>query len=262
MPLAQVGGKGLFVKEIEEALLAGAADLAVHSMKDVPAELAPGLMLAAVSEREDPRDALCSRGAGGLAELPAGAHVGTSSLRRGLPAPPRAGPICAIAPLRGNVDTRLRKLDAGDYDAIVLAAAGLRRLGHADRISELLGARASACRPSARARSASRRAPTTRRRSARVRAALHHEGDARRVAAERAFLPRLGGCCQTPLAAHARADGDRLTVDGMVGRPDGSLLLRARRSGADRRRRGPRSRPAEDLLAQGAAEILAALQGP
>jgi hydroxymethylbilane synthase len=258
--LSEVGGKGLFVKEIEEALLDGRADVAVHSMKDLPAELADGLLLGAVPPREDARDALVvaphliAAAARDVAALPSGARVGTSSLRRLCQLKARRSDL-EIVPLRGNVDTRLRKVEAGELDAIVLACAGLKRLGHADRITAALsveeslpaigqGALALECRvddPETRAR-------------------LHKLDDrasARAVTAERAFLRRLQGDCKTPLAAHARLDGARLTLDGLVGAPDGSKLLRrSLEGGADDGESIGRAL-AEELLAAGADRLLA-----
>jgi hydroxymethylbilane synthase len=256
-PLAEVGGKGLFVKEIEEALLDGRADVAVHSMKDLPAAMPEGLMLAAVPEREDPRDALLVRpglAATAIADLPPGARVGTSSLRR----------VCLLRaqrrdldvfPLRGNVDTRLGKLDAGQMDAMVLAVAGLTRLGHAARITRTLDVATSLPAIGQGALAIQTRAgdAETRARAA----ALDHAPTATAVAAERAFLARLDGSCRTPLAAHATLDGDRLTLDGLVGRTDGSEILRDGIDGpaADAARLGREL--AERLLGRGAAAILA-----
>ena len=199
-PLSEVGGKGLFVKEIEEALLDGRAQLAVHSIKDVPSELPPGLMLACIPPRVDPRDVLVSPKFGDLASLPSGAIVGTSSLRRSI-ALRRLRPDLEIRPLRGNVDTRLSKVDAGDYDAIVLAAAGLARLGLTDRVTDALapeifvpavgqGALGIECREDDL---------ETRELLARV----HDEESAICVEAERGVLRALVGDCKTPIAAHA-----------------------------------------------------------
>ena len=259
VPLAKVGGKGLFVKEIEEALARGEIDLAVHSMKDVPAELHPGLCLAGVSSREDPADALVSR-AGGLDALPRGARVGTSSLRRICQLRARR-PDLTIGALRGNVDTRLRKLDAGEYDAIVLAAAGLIRLGHGDRISERLGFAVSLPATGQGALGLESREDDAVTRG-RVERALHDPGAAACVGAERAFLRRIGGGCQTPLAAHARLEGDRpggatLELEALVGEPDGSHLLRERRGGPAGEGEALGVATAEALLARGADEILA-----
>lgn len=224
VPLAKVGGKGLFVTEIEVALRREEVDLAVHSIKDVPAELAPGLILAGIPDREDPRDALVSR-AGKLAELPDGARVGTSSLRRGCQLL-GLRPDLSLQNLRGNVDTRIRKLDEGQYDAIVLAAAGLRRLGRQDRITEVL-------EPAVMLPAVGQGALgiETRQGDAEVNeqvvACLNHEPSATRVNAERAFLGRLGGGCQVPVAAHAWFDdnGD-LEMEGLIGHPSGEPLYR------------------------------------
>jgi hydroxymethylbilane synthase len=254
VPLAQVGGKGLFVKEIEEALADGRVDLAVHSMKDVPAELHPGLALSAISAREDPHDVLVGAR---LDDLPLGARLGTSSVRRVCQL--RAlRPDLTIVALRGNVDTRLRKLDEGHIDAIVLAAAGLRRLGHADRIAEVLDR--ERCLPAigqgilaleTRADDAATIAV--------VRRAMHDADAAAAAEAERAFLQRLGGSCQTPMACHARVAGERIAVDGLVGDLEGKEILRERIEGA-RGDAGALGRElAEKLLARGAGRILSAL---
>jgi hydroxymethylbilane synthase len=254
-PLAEVGGKGLFVKEIEQALLEGAADLAVHSMKDVPAELAPGLCMAAVSAREDPRDALVSRGGHRLAGLAPGARVGTSSLRR----------MCQLralrrdldlVPLRGNVPTRLDKVERGDLDAAVLAAAGLRRLGHERRISELLDP--AVCLP---AGGQGALGIETRDGDALVsglvRRAVHSEEDAGCVEAERGFTGRLGGGCQTPVAAHARpVGGGQVHLVALVGRPDGTEIIRGERRGPMTSARELGVDLADELLARGGASIL------
>ncbi len=258
VPLSQVGGKGLFVKEIEEALLRGDADLAVHSMKDVPAELAPGLVLAATSSREDPHDALCCRAGTWrtLDELPRRARIGTSSLRRQCQLLAHR-PDLTILLLRGNVPTRLRKLDEDQFDAIVLAAAGLTRLGMADRITQTLAP--ELCLPAV---AQGVLGIETRAGDdlviALARAAIHDAAEAERTLAERAFLARMGGSCQTPLAAHARARGAELVIDAICGTPDGTRILRAQVSGApgDGVRLGVAA--ADALLAQGAGEIVAA----
>jgi hydroxymethylbilane synthase len=259
VPLAKVGGKGLFVKEIEQALLDGAAQVAVHSMKDVPAELAEGLIMAAVSEREDPRDALVAAGGVTFAQLAQGARVGTSSLRRQCQLL-AARPDLRIQTLRGNVPTRLRKLDDGEFDAVVLAAAGLVRLGHAERITEHLEPSLSLPAVGQGVLGIETRADDAGSMT-RVREALHDDAAADRVAAERAFLARLGGGCQTPLAAHATIVGPDLWIRGLVGTPDGTRILRAER-------RGPRASAAElgralgeDLEGQGAGAIIAELNG-
>ena len=259
VPLAKLGGKGLFVKEIEQALLDGTADVAVHSMKDVPAELAPGLMLAAVSTREVPWDALCAREPVTLDTLPHGATVGTSSMRRQCQLLARR-PDLKIAMLRGNVPTRITKLDGGQFDAIVLAAAGLTRLGMADRITQLLPLEISVP-----AVAQGVLGLETRTGDAWVleiiRAAMHDAAEEAKVTAERAFLARMGGSCQTPLAAHAvdRPDGG-LRIVGMCGMPDGSRILRAEIGGPPSQAAALGTALANDLLAQGAADILASTQ--
>lgn len=254
VPLAKVGGKGLFVKEIEQALVDRAADVAVHSMKDVPAELADGLHLAAVSAREDPRDALCSRDGSTLTELAPGACVGTSSLRRQCQVL-ALRPDLRIATLRGNVPTRLRKLDEGQFDAIMLAAAGLVRLGHADRITEALAPAVVLPAVGQGVLGIETRIDdesTTER----VRRAMHDATAAASVAAERAFLLRLGGGCQTPLAAHATTEAGQVSIHGLVGRPDGGLLLRGHREGAEAQAEALGVALAEELLAQGAQGLI------
>lgn len=255
VPLSEVGGKALFVKEIEQALLDGRAQIAVHSMKDVPSELAPGLVLAAVSTREDPRDALVSR-KGTLDELPHGAVVGTSSLRRQCQLL-ALRPDLQIRMLRGNVPTRVGKLDDGQYDAIVLATAGLARLGLADRITERLSIERSLPAVAQGVLGIETIADDDAT-IARVRAALHDADEERRVAAERAFLARMGGSCQTPLAAHATLDGDTLSIAALCGMPDGSRIVRAHQQGprADAEQLGIAA--ADALVAQGAADIVAA----
>lgn len=224
VPLAKVGGKGLFTKEIEEALLDGRADLAVHSLKDLPTELPAGLALAAVPEREDPHDAVVGRK---LADLAEGATVGTSSLRRAAQLR-RLRPDLIIESIRGNLDTRLRKLDEGQYAAIVLAAAGLKRLGWAGRIAEILPAEAMCPAVGQGAL-----AIETRSSGAGLEAcgALNHAATHFAVAAERAFLRALGGGCQVPIGAHAAVDGEQLHLAGLVIAPDGSAVVRAERGG-------------------------------
>jgi hydroxymethylbilane synthase len=257
VPLAKVGGKGLFVKEIEQALLDHEADLAVHSMKDVPAELAPGLVLVAVSAREVPWDALCARAPVTVDSLAHGARVGTSSMRRQCQLLARR-PDLHIAMLRGNVPTRIRKLDAGEFDAIVLAAAGLTRLGLAHRITQQLPLDVSIPAVAQgvlglEARSGDARVADL------IRRAIHDPAEERRVAAERSFLARMGGSCQTPLAAHAiDAGGGDLRIVGLCGMPDGSKLLRAEHTGPAAEAEQLGQRLADDLLAQGADRILAA----
>jgi hydroxymethylbilane synthase len=263
-PLSAIGGKALFVKEIEQALLDRQADVAVHSMKDVPAELAPGLLMAATSAREDPYDALCTSDGRSLDELPAGARVGTSSLRRQCQILAKR-PDLRISMLRGNVPTRLSKLDAGDFDAVILAAAGLRRLGYGNRISQLLDSELSVPAVGQGVLGIETRIPEDDADRALVdvlRAAIHDPAEERRVVAERTFLARLGGSCQTPLAAHAMYRGrpdaraGTLAIQGLCGRPDGSSILRAERQGPAVEAEALGRGLAEDLLGLGAQAII------
>jgi hydroxymethylbilane synthase len=257
VPLAKVGGKGLFVKEIEQALVEKTADLAVHSMKDVPAELAPGLAIAAVSVREVPWDALCAREPVTLDTLPKGAKVGTSSMRRQAQLL-AARPDLQILMLRGNVPTRLKKLDAGEFDAIVLAAAGLHRLGMANRITQELPLERSIPAVAQGVLAIEIRDGDTVVRDV-VRAAIHDESTYQKMLAERAFLAKMGGSCQTPLAAHAiEITPGRMKLVGMCGMPDGTRILTSEVTGAaaDAAKLGVQL--ADDLLGKGAGDILAA----
>jgi hydroxymethylbilane synthase len=255
-PLARIGGKGLFVKELEEGLRTGRADLAVHSMKDVPMTFPPQLHLPVMLRREDPRDALVSNRFESLAALPRDARVGTSSLRRQCQLKARLPEAC-VRELRGNVNTRLDKLDAGDFDAIILAAAGLRRLGLKDRIREYISVESSLPAIGQGAIGIE-----CRRDDARVNeliAALDDRETHTRVRAERAISARLNGGCQVPIAGFAQLTGDELFLRGLIGYPDGRKIIRgqARGSAWDAQRLG--REVAEQLLAQGAGEILAAL---
>ncbi len=257
--LSKVGGKGLFVKELESALLDGRADMAVHSLKDVPVELGPPFALPIIMERADPRDAFVSNQFGSLAELPEGAVVGTSSLRR--ESQIRAAyPQLHVQPLRGNLDTRLSKLDAGQYAGIVLAAAGLERLGLADRIRSYLSTDESL--PSAGQGALGIEIMDER---ADLRAWLAPLACARTTAcalAERAVSRVLGGSCQVPLAAYAQADDNLLHVQALVGRPDGRLILRAQQSGPIDAAKSIGTDVARQLQAQGAQAIVDALSAP
>jgi hydroxymethylbilane synthase len=248
--LEAVGGKGAFLKEIEEALLANEVDLAVHSLKDVPTELPAGLHLAAVLERADPRDALVSNGSR-LLDLPAGSRVGTTSLRRQAVLR-ELRPDLVVSDLRGNVDTRLTRLREGRFDAILLAMAGLVRLGRAAEVTEALdpvqfvpapgqGAIALECRQEDRS-------------LAEAVAPLNHLPSASAVAAERAFLSALGGGCNVPLGAYAQADGSGFKLVAFVARPDGSGLLRGERAGPEGLSLGPAL--AADFVARGAMALL------
>ncbi len=253
-PLAKIGGKGLFVKELELGLLEGQADIAVHSMKDVPMAFPPGLGLAVILEREDPRDAFVSSRYASLEELPEGAIVGTSSLRRQMQVLQRR-PDLRIEVLRGNVHSRLAKLDAGQYDAIILASAGLIRLGLAERIRMPLppeislpaigqGAVGIECRVND-AQIQSLIAP------------LNSPDTSDCVMAERAMNARLNGGCQVPIGGYAVLEGEQLWLRGLVGSPDGGELLRAEGRAHRSEAQALGVRVAEELLAQGADAILA-----
>lgn len=257
VPLAKVGGKGLFVKEIEEAILEHRVDLAVHSMKDMPANLPDGLWISAVPERENPFDALVSREGKPLLELPKGARIGTSSLRRSAQLK-RVRPDLEIIPLRGNLDTRLKKLDAGGMDAVVLAAAGIHRMGFEKRITEYFDentmmpavGQGALCIESRIGDAETDPLVKT----------LDHPDTRRIVLGERAFLHRLEGGCQIPIAAHGRLDGDTFTIRGMVASLDGSTVIESSDSGhADQTERIGREL-ANALLAKGADAILDALK--
>ncbi len=255
-PLAKVGGKGLFVKELEQGLLDGTADIAVHSMKDVPVEFPEGLFLPVILEREDPRDAFVSHRWERLEELPAGARVGTSSLRRQCQLAARR-PDLDIQPLRGNVNTRLAKLDAGEFDAILLAAAGLMRLGFEGRIRTRLSIDESLPAIGQGAVGVECRRDDDR--VLALLAPLHHPDTATRVWAERALNRRLQGGCQVPIAGHALLAGDELWLRGLVGTPDGALVLTAEHRAPRQRAEDIGRAVAEDLIDQGAGAILQAL---
>jgi hydroxymethylbilane synthase len=252
-PLAKVGGKGLFVKELEQGMIDGIADIAVHSMKDVPVEFPEGLHLAVILNREDPTDAFVSNRYKSLAELPANARIGTSSLRRQCQIKAQF-PNAEILSLRGNVNTRLAKLDADEYDAIILASAGLKRLGLGERITKGLdsteslpaigqGAIGIECRID----------------DAEIHAylkVLHDEETSLRVRAERAMNARLNGGCQVPIAGFAEIKGDKLWLRGLVGSPDGAKIYRAEAEASFEQAEQLGIQVANDLLAQGAEQIL------
>jgi hydroxymethylbilane synthase len=253
VPLAKIGGKGLFTKEIDEALLDGRIDLAVHSLKDVPFQLPGGIDFAAIPEREDPRDAFLSNGPK-LEDLPSGSSIGTSSLRRQVQLRYRF-PSLNLVTLRGNVDTRLRKLAAGEFDGIILATAGLKRLGHEARITQILddnimvsavgqGALAIVCRSG----------DSSTRMHLQV---LDHPDTRIAVTAERGLLRALGGSCQVPVAGKARLQGDRLTIKGLIANLDGSRVLAEELSGVRERALELGLELGQRLLSQGAGEILA-----
>jgi hydroxymethylbilane synthase len=260
VPLAKVGGKGLFVKELEAALLDGSADIAVHSMKDVPMEFPEGLGLGVICAREDPSDAFVSNRFQALAELPAGSVVGTSSLRRECQLRARR-PDLQVKFLRGNVNTRLRKLDEGEYEAIILASAGLIRLGFAQRIAQRMDLADSLPAGGQGAVGIELRTGDTE--VLALLQAVHDEPTALRVTAERAMNRRLEGGCQVPIACYADfvGDGEQLLLQGLVGKPDGSQLLRAEATAPAAEAEQLGVRVAEDLLSQGAAAILAEVYG-
>jgi hydroxymethylbilane synthase len=258
VPLAEVGGKGLFVKEIEDALLRGDAQIAVHSMKDLPAAEPPGLVIAAVPLREDPRDALVSHGKK-LSELPRGARVGTASLRRSAQLQAMR-PDLRIETIRGNVATRLRKIDEG-FDAVVLAHAGLRRLGLTDKVAQVFSTdeMLPAVAQGALAIEARQDDAETMRRLA----PLEDPTTRIQVEAERGFLRKLQGGCQVPIAGHAEVKGSLVRLRGLVANLDGTVIIRGERSGpvADAAQVGLEL--AEELLARGAGEILGSIEkGP
>jgi hydroxymethylbilane synthase len=257
-PLAKIGGKGLFVKELEQGMLEGRADIAVHSMKDVPVDFPPGLGIGAILEREDPQDALVSNRYGSIEELPQCARVGTSSLRRQCQL--RAWrPDLQLLDLRGNVNTRLGKLDQGDYDAIVLACAGLKRLGMASRITRALtpeellpaigqGVIGIECRIEDE--------PVRQ-----LIEPLEHTPTRLRIQAERAFNATLAGGCQAPVAGFSLLNNGLLELRGLVGRPDGSEIVRGQISGPAQDAESLGRELATELLARGARPILEALLG-
>lgn len=255
--LAAVGGKGLFVKELELALEQRRADIAVHSMKDLPGELPAGLIIAAVLERADPRDALLSLKAPRLSDLPRGARVGTSSLRRQAQLL-AARPDLRIEALRGNVDTRVRRLDAGELDAMVLACAGLMRLGWEARITERLDAEVFLPAVAQGVIGIECRGADTR--TVELVTVLEHGTTRTAMDAERAFAHRLGGSCQSPIAAHARIEAGGLTLDGLVAEPDGSRLLRGSLSGGIDDAAAVGTALAERILAAGADALLERLR--
>ena len=255
-PFSQIGGKGVFTKEIEEALLGGRIDLAVHSLKDLPTDLPDGLSIGAVSPRAPVEDALVSRNGEVFDDLPGGARVGTSSLRRQAQLAHLRGDL-RLDGIRGNVETRLGKLDTEGLDAVVLAAAGLERLGLADRISEYLPAGRVVPAPGQGAM-----AIEVRRDDAAVGALMGRLDDCttrRAVTAERAVLSSLGGGCRVPIGAWARIEGDRMVLDAVVAMPDGSRLVRARASGGPDQAEQMGLGLAEDLVARGARDILDAI---
>ncbi|MET0052522.1 MAG: hydroxymethylbilane synthase [Candidatus Thiodiazotropha sp.] len=255
-PLAKIGGKGLFIKELEQGILDGQADIAVHSMKDVPVELPEGLHLAVIMSREDPRDAFVSNHFQSLQELPEGACVGTSSLRRQSQLAEQR-PDLQIKSLRGNVNTRLAKLDAGDYDAIILAAAGLIRLGFESRITALIGPEQSL--PAIGQGAVGIECRSDDESVNRLIAPLHDVDTAACVRAERAMNATLNGGCQVPIAGYAMLESGHLWLRGLVGEPDGSRIIRGEVEGTPEEAEVMGKGLAERLLEWGADGILASL---
>jgi len=257
-PLAKIGGKGLFIKEIEEALIREDIDIAVHSMKDMPVKLPAGLCLAAITEREDPRDALISRNNVKLADLPEGAKVGTGSLRRQTQLK-NCRPDLNIVPMRGNIDTRIKKLESEGLDAIILAAAGLRRMGWQEKISETVD-------PAVLLPAIGQGAVgiETRHHDTDITqfiVALDHEVTHTAVDAERAFLEVLEGGCQVPIGAYATIDGGELTLHGLVGSLDGTVIHKSEIQGPAQRADALGRNLAEELLKMGAGKILKEIYG-
>ncbi len=264
VPLAKIGGKGLFVKEIEEALLRGEVDLAVHSMKDVPTEFPEGLGLSAVCRREDPRDAFVSKLKDGtplyksLAVLPEGAVVGTSSLRRSCQLLNRR-PDLRVLQLRGNLDTRLRKLDEGEFDAVILATAGMKRLGVQHRITEILDT--EVLLPAIGQGAIGIETRIDDRYTNNLLRALDHQETRVCVMAERAFLRRLEGGCQVPIAAYARVFNGRVVMDALVGSIKGDRIVRGRKESTPEEAEKMAVALAEEMLQKGAKEILEEVYG-
>jgi hydroxymethylbilane synthase len=256
-PLAKIGGKGLFIKELQRGILEDKADLAVHSMKDVPADNAPGLHVEVILARGNPHDALVSNQYSSLQQLPANARVGTCSLRRRCQILERY-PAFQILDLRGNVGTRLGKLDAGEFDAIILASAGLIRLGLQDRIAAEFDT--DTMLPACAQGAIGIECRTDDVDVNRILANLHDEKTAVQVRCERALNAALGGSCQTPIAGYTQLQGDQIELQALVGEPDGSSVLRTTQSGHQQDARDIGTRAAQQLIDAGAAKIIASLQ--
>lgn len=255
-PLAKIGGKGLFVKELEVGMLEGTADIAVHSMKDVPVEFPEGLHLGAILSREDPTDAFVSNRFASITDLPPNAKIGTSSLRRQSQIK-SLYPNADILTLRGNVNTRLAKLDAGDYDAIILASAGLKRLGFAERIAQCLDTKISL--PAIGQGAIGIECRVDDKELNEMLSQLHDHETGLCVVAERAMNSRLSGGCQVPIAGFAEIHDGQLSMRGLVGSPDGRVIYRSEGSGKLEQAESIGKTIAEDLLSQGADKILQAL---
>ena len=254
--LQAIGGKGVFTKEIEEALLRGEIDLAVHSMKDLPTGLAPGLAVIAVPEREDPRDVLVSRGGARLSELPAGARIGTGSLRRKAQLLHYRSDL-SVKPIRGNIDTRLNKLDSGEVEALVMAAAGLKRIGRKDRISEFLAGNICVSAVAQGALAIEARDDQSLREELDF---LHDLPTYLEVQAERGLLERLGAGCYVPVGARAQVYGELIEINAIVADPDSDEFYKAELAGMAEKAELLGKELADRLLSQGAQKILARLQ--
>ncbi|SEJ83606.1 hydroxymethylbilane synthase [Paenibacillus polymyxa] len=254
--LSKVGGKGLFVKEIEQAMLAGEIDMAVHSMKDMPSELPEGLVNGAVPRREDPRDCLITLGAKSLEDLPPGAKVGTSSLRRASQIKSMR-PDLQLEPVRGNIDSRLKKLETEGFDAIILAAAGLHRMGWKDRITSYIPE--EACLPAVGQGALGIECRASDEELLALLKLYNHQDTSATVAAERTFLGVLNGGCQVPIGAHAVWADQEISLTGMVGSPDGEVILKETLQGNDPQKLG--EAVAASLIAKGAEQILAQVRG-
>ncbi len=253
VPLAKVGGKGLFVKEIEEAMLEGRADLAVHSLKDVPTEFPEGLGLTVITERQDARDALISRGKKSLTDLPEGATIGSSSLRRKCQLL-KVRPDLKIVDLRGNLDTRIKRVEAGDFDAIILAAAGMKRLGWEERVTEFIPA--DILLPAIAQGAVGIETKINDSDTNNLIAFLNHRDTSIAVKAERALLKRLEGGCQVPIAAYGEVSGEELKLRGLVGSLDGETIIADGITGSTSEPEALGIKLAEILLDKGAGEIL------
>lgn len=256
-PLALIGGKGLFVKELEHALLEGRADIAVHSMKDVPPTFPEGLGLGAILKRHSPFDAVLSNDYSSIEELPEGAHVGTASQRRKAQLLARF-PHLKISTLRGNIQTRISKLDAGEFDAILLAASGLQRMGLDSRIKSIMSAEDSL--PAVGQGALGIEVRENDAQVAEFLKPLVHSETQINVAAERRFSKRLGGSCSVPLGCFATHDGDKFEIEGLLAQPDGKLILRSQRSGKTEDALSLAEALADDLFSQGAQKILDELE--
>lgn len=253
VPLAKIGGKGLFVKEIEDALLRGEIDIAVHSMKDVPAEIPGGLEISIVSEREDPRDVLISKEGAKIEDMSSGARIGTGSLRRGFQLR-NLFPRMVIVPLRGNLDTRIRKIQSEDLDGIIVAAAGMRRMGWTDRITQYIPVEIMLPSVGQGVLGIEMRKNDDNTRNAV--SFINHLQTWIEVTAERAFLKRLGGGCQLPIAAYGVKQGSKLTIKGLLGSPDGRVMIQDELTGYCQDAEALGVTLAEKLFAKGGQAIL------